>query len=547
MSSQDSLLQQALTLHQSGDFVEAEKLYRLILSNEPNNHGALHLLGVLGADIYQDFGMAIQMIQKAISVEPNFNLYHQNLAIISKKAGRLDVAIEARKAELKFDPKSTDILNELGLLYSESELTVQAINVYKKILKIDPNHKHSYNNLGLSHYTLYKTDLAYKNLKRAITIDPDFLDAYENLGVVYMDDAKMDEAIETFEKLIAVDPDRAMSHWNLGIALLKDGQLGKGFAEYNWRWKAALESTGKSLDKPKPYSIPYWNQEPLNGKKLLLTNEQGIGDEILFLNVLIGLKIPYWALIIECDNRIRKLLERAFPGVQTVSNGDTQKVEELQPSVAYQKPTADLFSWFRKDEASFPKHEGFLKADEDLIEGFSKKYKKLWPNKILVGISWDTKGKLIANERRMDLSFFKNIAALENVQLINLQYGDVDEVLTVFNERGGGDVHIDPSVDAFNDLDSFAAQISALDLVISIDNNTIHFAGALGVPTFAVLPSVPDWKWQWEKSETCWYPSMKLFRRKKRFEAGDVQAAVEAELKKVFHNEDTGLYKTSFQ
>ena len=125
MSSQDSLLQQALTLHQSGDFVEAEKLYRLILSNEPNNHGALHLLGVLGADIYQDFGMAIQMIQKAISVEPNFNLYHQNLAIISKKAGRLDVAIEARKAELKFDPKSTEhtkttILDRTSVFHSFS-------------------------------------------------------------------------------------------------------------------------------------------------------------------------------------------------------------------------------------------------------------------------------------------------------------------------------------------------------------------------------------------------------------------------------------------
>jgi ADP-heptose:LPS heptosyltransferase len=74
---------------------------------------------------------------------------------------------------------------------------------------------------------------------------------------------------------------------------------------------------------------------------------------------------------------------------------------------------------------------------------------------------------------------------------------------------------IDRSVDQLSDIDVFAAQIAALDLVITIDNSTAHLAGALGVPVWLLLPYAADWRWLDAGEKSAWYPTMRLFRQPK--------------------------------
>ena len=96
---------------------------------------------------------------------------------------------------------------------------------------------------------------------------------------------------------------------------------------------------------------------------------------------------------------------------------------------------------------------------------------------------------------------------------INLQYGDVEEEIDAFTDDTKISIYQDKEVDSLQSLDDFASQIAALDLVISIDNTTVHMAGALGKPVWTLLHHVSDWRWQLDRSDTLWYPSMTLYRQ----------------------------------
>ena len=100
-------------------------------------------------------------------------------------------------------------------------------------------------------------------------------------------------------------------------------------------------------------------------------------------------------------------------------------------------------------------------------------------------------------------------------EIINLQYGDVEEELEQFQQQTDLIIYQDEEIDSLQNLDDFAAQVSALDLVISTSNTTVHMAGALGKQVWPLLPYIPDWRWMLDRADTPWYPSMKLFRQKK--------------------------------
>jgi hypothetical protein len=110
-----------------------------------------------------------------------------------------------------------------------------------------------------------------------------------------------------------------------------------------------------------------------------------------------------------------------------------------------------------------------------------------------------------------------------DIRWISLQYGDRDalEQLTAATQAP---VLIDCDVDQLADIDRFAAQIAALDMVITIDNSTAHIAGALGVPVWVMLPFAPDWRWLLERADSPWYPTMRLIRQPRR---GDWQSVVQ--------------------
>jgi ADP-heptose:LPS heptosyltransferase len=141
----------------------------------------------------------------------------------------------------------------------------------------------------------------------------------------------------------------------------------------------------------------------------------------------------------------------------------------------------------------------------------------------LIGLAWQTKNQKTGRKRSIGLEGFAPLFALPGIRWISLQYGDFD-ALEEQAAAAGAPILIDRTVDQLADLDRFAAQVAALDQVITIDNSTAHLAGALGLPVWLLLPLAADWRWLERRPESPWYPTLRLFRQP---QAGDWQAALE--------------------
>jgi hypothetical protein len=161
---------------------------------------------------------------------------------------------------------------------------------------------------------------------------------------------------------------------------------------------------------------------------------------------------------------------------------------------------------------------------------FRTRYRQKFGDRLIVGISWMGGTGAVRNVRSIPLVGWSPILRQPGAAFVNLQYGDCMAELAAVKAALGADVFHDPTVDPLKDLDSFAAQTAAMDLVISIDNSTVHMAGALDVPVWVMLPAVPDWRWLLGRSDSPWYSSIRLFRQSKRGEWSDVLAAVGRQL-----------------
>ena len=175
-----------------------------------------------------------------------------------------------------------------------------------------------------------------------------------------------------------------------------------------------------------------------------------------------------------------------------------------------------LGQWLRTNEDSFKESkQTYLTACANKSAKIKKRYQKLAAGRLLVGISWKSAG---INQRRALLKStiledWASILLQQDCYFINLQYGDVKEELEQFHLQTDLMIYQDVEIDSLGDLDDFAAQISALDLVISTSNTTMHMAGALGKQVWTLLPYIPGWRWMLEREDTPWYPSMRLFRQ----------------------------------
>ena len=132
---------------------------------------------------------------------------------------------------------------------------------------------------------------------------------------------------------------------------------------------------------------------------------------------------------------------------------------------------------------------------------------------MLIGISWKSSNKDIGKLKSTFLTQWRDLLSQKDCLFINLQYGDVDEEISAFTAQTGISIYQDKDIGSLKDLDAFAAQVSALDLIISTSNTTVDMAGALGKPVWTLLSYVPDWRWQLNRSDTLWYSSMVLYRQ----------------------------------
>jgi hypothetical protein len=275
-----------------------------------------------------------------------------------------------------------------------------------------------------------------------------------------------------------------------------------------------------------------WNGAPIPGGTLLITAEQGVGDEIMFASLVGEAASRAGDCVVECDPRLVPLFARSMPRIRVRATpaGSAGFQPTLVPDFDEHIAMGSLPRFLRPTLASFPGVRGYLKADARRRDKWKVRLRGLGAE-LKVGISWRGGRKLETRRTRSTkLEDWLPLFATPDVRFVNLQYGDCAAELARLQEQHGILVHHWADANPLEDLDEFAAEISALDLVISIDNSTVHMAGALGCPVWTLLPYVPDWRWLLDRDDSPWYHSMRLFRQVRRGCWADVLPAVAGEL-----------------
>lgn len=325
---------------------------------------------------------------------------------------------------------------------------------------------------------------------------------------------RYEEAFKYYQKVLEIDPEHPGTHNNISLIMLRLGQFRQGWQHNEWRWKASQPEHAQH------FSIPRWQGEPLEGKTLLVWAEQGIGDHIMFASMLKELQARGGTLHYEIYARLDELFKRSFEGVNFLRR-DVQGEEQIEgkrmfkqswPRADFQIPIGSLGGIFRNDLASFGAGTAFLTPDPEACAAYREKYARLFPGKRLIGLSWRG-GKTMQTERqsrRAQVQDLLPLTALSNVQFIDLQYDSSPEEIAQM-QAAGLPIYHDDTVDARLDMDPQASQVSVLDAVISVDNTTVHLAGALGIPTYVLVQLNPNFRWGMKEGRTYWYNSVQLF------------------------------------
>ena len=528
---------------------QAEQICQQILRDFPKHAETLHLLGIIAYQVGEN-KIATDLITRAIEVDSKQSPFYYSLGNSLRGQGKLEKAIEAYHQAIQIQPNHAEAYNNLGTVFIDQGRIDDAIETYQQAIRIQPDHGEAYYNLGNAFHSQTRLEEAVQSYHQAIQIQPNRLEAYNNLGVALIDQGKLEESIQIYQKTLEIQPNCADAYSNLGIALKEQGRLKEsirayqkaiyiqagsaaahnnlgqillllgdfheGWREYEWRLKCDDINSEK-----RTFHQPSWDGTNLDDKTILIWAEQGIGDEIMFTSILPNLSQMTEKIIIECDQRLTPLFQRSFPQIQFFSRANPPHPRLLDKNIDYQMPIGGLGQWFRTNEKSFLSgQDSYLYACPKKVLQMKRKYQQLADGKLLVGISWKSTG---INQRRASLksTVLKDwtfILSGKNCFFMSLQYGDVKAEINTFTNQTEIPIYQDKDIDSFQSLDDFAAQVAALDLVISIDNTTVHMAGALGEKVWTLLPYIPDWRWMLEREDTPWYPSMRLFRQS---ETGD--------------------------
>jgi hypothetical protein len=385
-----------------------------------------------------------------------------------------------------------------------------------------PKNAMAHNNLACSYRELKLYEKSVDEHLICLALDPLLAEGYLNLGVTFTHMNNHTEAMNSFERALKIDPEMPEAHWNLGTALLRHAEFRRGWLEYEWRWKLPKFPSPRLQT-----NLPLWQNADHN-IRLLIWGEQGIGDEIMFSSFLEKATLLSNDCTVRIDARLVSLFSRSFPSLKFIPSNEPYDDSNFDCHL----PIGSLGNiFFNTPEKIANLPQAYLKANLEQTELLKSKLHN--PKGITCGISWSSKNAKLGSSRSIDLEYLLSTIDCQKIKFINLQYGDVYEEINKAQINTKQNVTTITDINNFSDLDGLASLISACDLVITIDNSTAHLSGALGKPTWILLPANAEWRWLSNGDTSYWYHHVKLFRQRVEGEWHDPMRALNACLKEL--------------
>lgn len=492
----DPLVKLGLVAEARNDLPRAMELYRRAIALAPVHAEAYCNLG----DVLVKTGALAESLDaygRALSINPRLAEAHANRATALDKLGREDDAFADLVRAVQINPNMAPALAALAQMHARRKEFEQAIAMFRRAIAIDPSNSHFYGGLGIVQIRLGQYEQAVENCRKAIQLLPTFVDPYVNMGLALTDLGEHDQALKAYEKALELDPGCAGTHSNRALIHLRNADFERGLADYEHRWR--LPEFEKMAQE---YTAPRWSGESLDGKTLLIWHEQGFGDSIHFIRYARILARRGATVIAQVQPQLLSL----FKSVEGISRLITR--DDPIPQTDYHIPMLGLPGVMKTRSDTIPGEVPYIVPDPALVEQWRE---RVAPHTgFRIGITWSGNPLLRLNhERSILLSHYAPIGRVPGVQIFSLQVGVETEQLS---KAPFPIVDLTSHIRDFSDTAAFLAN---LDLVIAVDTAVLHLAGAMARPTWALIQKWPDWRWQLDREDSPWYPTVRLFRQPK--------------------------------
>jgi len=524
MDGRDGLMIRAREALSRGDTDAASRAFRACICSEPEQARGYFNVGVLfGRGDYP--GAAEAVYRRALLIEPVHEGALGNLADLLLFAGR-DVeaetlcAVASRRA-----PLSGKIQGNLALLRLRRGARDEAGLNIRRSLCAEPGYAKAWGIMamlrhddGLVAETAYgrawssgardpgllanrgeiaqregRIGAAMEFYNQALAMAPGDADILANLATASIDDGDFRAASRHAAAALRIDPGHRVARWIENWVSLAHRDFETGFRSFDETWRAPDQDAPANAT-----AYPLWEGGRLDGP-LLLWCEHGLGDEILYAGMIDDVLSLGVDVVLEADRRLVPLFQRSWPVARVIGRGGA-----IPPGIVAQSSVLRLPMLFRRTLADFPARSSYLIADPAKVAAYRELFKQS-DRETVIGISWRSGNPRTGAGKSTRLKDWDALLDLPGAQFLSLQYDDGGET----DPR----VARNPSDDTKNDLEDLAAQIAALDHVVSISGVTAHLAGALGVPGHVLLPPAPLWFWFAEGGDCPWYPALTLGRR----------------------------------
>jgi tetratricopeptide (TPR) repeat protein len=557
-------------------YLDAQMCCQQALATDPNYADALHLMGLLSHHTKQ-YDHAVEWIARAIRQDPE-PAYLSSLGTTLRQQGRREDALKAFDKALQLKPDDAELWVNLGNVLAELERFDDALVSYQNAFKLNPRDWDTACRGGVAlrelkrfeeaaarfalcdellpnnGFTLYMRSLSLRDLKRykealvpgqrahvldpknpdicnnngillqfldrhrealslfekALAIRPNSVDALNNKAVSLSELRRFDEALAAYAGAKALKPDQAVLDWNVGLLHMLTGNFAAGWIGREARWKVPT----LRVIYPK-FPQPRWlGEETLEGKTILVGADEGLGDTIQF--------VRYVPMLAERGARVILVVQEPLQSLLSGLPGVTQclpRSADALPEFDLHSPICSLPLAFGTRLDTIPSATSYLPPPaEARVQAWQD---RLGPHdRLRVGIVWSGNPDHVNDRNRsMSLQTFSRILDLD-ASFVSLQKDPKPDDKTVLHQR----TEIVDLTAQLADFADTAALIRCLDLVITVDTSVAHLAGALGCPTWILLPRMPDYRWLLDRDDTPWYPTVRLFRQT---EAGDYASVLD--------------------
>jgi tetratricopeptide (TPR) repeat protein len=510
------LLNHALSHQQTGRLDKAETIYREILRHAPGDSNALHLLGMLLFARGQRTE-AMELVRRAVELNSAVADFHNSLGTLLGADGRPAEALKAFDNAIELRPDYAEAHRNRGIALDSVGRVSDAVVSYRTATELRPQYAEAQASLAASLRRLGRLDEAL-NFERALldARSPDG-QAYLSAGLGFRERNRLEEALPLLRRAVELMPQDAGAHFNLSLALLTIGQFEEGWNEYEWRWRLKDFTPSRHAA-----SSPLWSGEHLPGRTILLHTEQGLGSNIQFIRYVPLVAARVGSVVIECPESLRRLFATVDGVAQVATREDNASPFDVQA------PLLSLPRIFGTRADNIPATVPYVHPDPLLFDRWGERLRRA-DGRLRVGVVWAGNPKPDPR-RTCPLNELGALVRVKGLDFYSFQKGSATRELAQAPESL---ILWDMAAD-FKDFADTAAALAHMDLVISVDTSVAHLAGAMGKPTWTLLPYAADWRWLMPpRVDSPWYPTMRLFRQSDAGDWGGVLDRVAAELSRV--------------